>query len=695
MDTIRPSLPHDMAVSELVDARLWRSRLLDVLLRMVFLVGIVVAVPSMAYSATIGEWSVLVVDGVALVVAGVLAFATKLGYDARSIGFLVLAYVLGVFLFVVVGPVAGMYLIAVPVLTAILRGTRASVVALVVTGLTMVAFGFVPGLEPAVGDETIDNIGSWLTVTLNFMFVNAMITLSCGALLTRLESSLTISRRLAIAVEQSPNGIVIAEPDGTVAYANDNTLAYLEATGAEERPATLPELVRGAHPALPGEIPDTGWDATRTIDRSGGADRTTFALELRPTRDESGRRSQLVLIIRDITDERALQDQLSRSEKLQALGTLVGGTAHDFNNALTSIVGLAEHLRSDLRDPDHVVHVDDVLLATERASGIVRQLMAFGKQGSSAAPATDLVDTLTRALPLFRASVPAHLQLSLDAEPGVVAAIEPVEVHQAVANLVTNAAHAMAGDETGTITIRLRTLTESSPLRGETDRPVSCALLSVSDTGHGIEPAVMDRIFEPFFTTKSAEDGTGLGLASVHGAVSGLSGQIEVESEVGTGTTVSLYLPAPGAAPVAHQAPPDPSAEPRTPGPLPAGQEGARVLVVDDEPAIVTSIDRLLRRRGFRVTAIGDAHLALQLLADPAEPFDLVVSDVSMTAMSGIELVRRMREMHSDVPVVLMSGYGEAVLPEVREELGVGAILDKPFTTEQLVARVGDALGQA
>lgn len=691
MDRLRPDIGADPPEAELTETLRWRVRLLDVLLRTAFVLGAVVAVPSVAVSIAHSVWLVAVVDAVALLSVGVLAFRSAISYRVRAIGFLAVIYGLGGFLFAVIGPVAAMYLMAVPVLAAILLGTRPAVLALAANALGLVGLGLAPWFEPEMGYGGTDTAISWLIVTLNFMFANAILTLSCAAILARLEGSLRWSKRLSVAVEQSPDGIVIAEPDGTIVYANS---AATELFGdARLRSGTrLFDVFAGAHPPPPDDLADEDWRATMEVEPVGGEATRLLALTVSQTHAHPGNHAQLVAIVRDITAERTLQEQLGRSEKLQALGTLVGGTAHDFNNALTPIVGISQVLRSELTQPEHIAMIDDILLASDRANGVVRQLTQFGKHRSSRQAEVDLGEVLDRTMPLFRASVPAQLDLILDAEPGVTAAIDGVEVHQMVANLVSNAAHAMHDAPSGTITIRVRAAAGTVPGDAPTGGSKEMAQLSVLDQGHGIEPSVLPRVFDPFFTTKAPEVGTGLGLASVHGTVTALGGHVRVDSEVGEGTAVHLYLPRSPGSPAPAVESDGPRARPAPGGtPTSVGAPRARhVLLVDDEPAVVSSVTALLERQGIRVTATTDPAHALELLASGAD-LDVVLSDVSMATMNGIELARHIRRDHGTIPVVLMSGYGDSVRPEDRTELGLDLMLDKPFTVEALIATLARA----
>jgi signal transduction histidine kinase/ActR/RegA family two-component response regulator len=656
----------ESTVDELAAAAVWRSRLLDVLLLVAFGLGLVVAIPSIAYAVSVEQWAVVVVDVIALLAVAVLALVPSIPYRVRAISFLTVAYLLGVFLFVAVGPVLAAYFLAVPVLAAVLLGTRAAVVALGINAITTGLLGLVSPLEPlVVGDESMGATASWLLVVMNFVFVNALITLSTAALISRLERSLALNRRLAVAVERSPNGIAIADASGALVYVNS---AAVDLLGPEaSRARTLSELVPEVQPALPDPLPAGGHEGSIALVGDVGTIRV-LEVEIRRLRDTFGEgEAQQVAIVRDVTELRAMQDEMARSQRLQALGTLVGGTAHDFNNALGAVVGLSQLLRSDLDDAEQLAIVDDILLAADRARGVVGQLMAFGRVGSRPDESTDIGDVLAHELPLLATSMPRHVELVLDAADGLLVPLSPAEIHQVVTNLVTNACHALSGRSSGTVRVELTRIDDDA---------TPTARLTVTDDGHGIAPELLPTVFDPFVTTKPPGEGTGLGLASVHGIVTAAGGGVDISSTRGVGTTVEVVLPA---ALATRPTMPTTPVEGRTPA------EQTSLLIVDDEQLIVSSTSRLLERRGYRVTECTDPIEARELLETGAD-FDVILTDMSMPTMSGLALAQVVRTRLPDAAIVVMSGYGEVMTAEDRQRLGIAAAIDKPFTIDDLAA---------
>jgi len=405
----------------------------------------------------------------------------------------------------------------------------------------------------------------------------------------------------------------------------------------------------------------------------------------------SGARRLVCGIVVDMTERRQLEGQLRQAQKLEALGTLAGGIAHDFNNILTAILGNVEIARMEAPrgTPVHE-SLDEVHAAARRARDLVRRILTFSRPQDQSLRRVDPRAVVEEVARLLRATLPANVELRVQA-PGDLPAIlaDASQVHQAVMNLATNAWQAMEGGP-GRITLALnREALVSGELRPRGLEPGRYVRLDVVDTGKGIDPALLERIFEPFFTTKGAGTGTGLGLAMVHGIMKAHRGAVTLESEPGRGTTFRLFFPiAPSGA-----------AEDDALGPAarPAG-DGVRLLFVDDEAAIVRVVARSLERTGFRVTACGAPEQALVEFRRAPGAFDVVLTDLSMPGMSGLEFARAVLAERRDLPVILMSGRLTEADRQLAHELGVREVLSKPVTPDELAdavrrARVGPVVG--
>ncbi len=387
-------------------------------------------------------------------------------------------------------------------------------------------------------------------------------------------------------------------------------------------------------------------------------------------------------------DRAKLERQLRRAQKMEAIGTLAGGIAHDFNNVLAGIVGFAELARHDSGDPAAVrSHIDDVMAAAERARDLVRQILAFSSQQEQARQPVSLQRCLDEVLRLLRATIPTTVEIISDFESGTPAILaDPTQIHQIVTNLVTNAWHAI-GEHAGRIQVGIRAFrVDEDFARTHPDlRPGRYVRLTFTDNGCGMDSHTLERIFEPFFTTKETGRGTGLGLAMVHGIVKASDGAVSVYSEVGQGTTFHLYFPA-----IDLEVPSaDPIEEPRVDG------RGQRVLFIDDEQILASLGARFLSRLGYEPVAETDPVAALDRFA--AEPFDAVVTDLTMPQLSGLDVVRRLHQMRPGLPVLLTTGFSANLGDERAHALGFSELLIKPYTMQTLGAalkRAFAAVGQ-
>ena len=399
----------------------------------------------------------------------------------------------------------------------------------------------------------------------------------------------------------------------------------------------------------------------------------------------------LLTVLEDVSEQRraelrqaTLEAQLRQNQKLEALGTLAGGIAHDFNNILTAIVVNQELALMDSHDPEAVrQRLAEIGQASNRAKELVRQILTFSRQQQHERTRQYLQTTVSEALSLVRASLPATIEIIQDLAPDAPAVLADAgQVHQIVMNLCTNAAHAMR-DKPGCLAVRLggRVLDQAACDNRPPLRPGLHAMLTIADTGHGMEPAVLARIFEPFFTTKGPGEGTGLGLPMVHGIMRDHEGAIFVESQRGIGTTFELFFPAA-----------EPEATIATPAcdePILRGR-GESVLVIDDEPAICAAVGAMLGKLGYRVETFCDPQEGLARFQSAPHAFDLVLTDRTMPRLTGPELIAAARRLRPRVPALLMSGLNE---PE-DDAAGGYDFVSKPLDIallSQVVRRVLDA----
>lgn len=379
--------------------------------------------------------------------------------------------------------------------------------------------------------------------------------------------------------------------------------------------------------------------------------------------------------------------QLRQAQKLQAIGTLAGGIAHDFNNILASILGYSElALQKPGADARHRRYFEEILKAGNRAKELVRQILLFSRQAEQDIAPLHPHLVVKEVLAMVRVSRPANVDIRhhIDGDAGMVLA-DPLQLHQAVLHLCNNALHAVR-DTGGVIELRIepvRVAEGTDAPRGDV-APGDYVLITVSDTGSGMDASTLDRIFDPFFTTKDIGEGTGLGLSMVHGIVTSIGGVITAQSAPRQGTTIRVYLPRCARAEDAENAAPRHG---------PRGNE--RVLVVDDEAPLVILWTELLEQLGYRVTSFADPRAAHDAFRIDPESFDMALLDQRMPGMEGSELARRLLELRPDLPIIIATGFSESITAETAKAIGVRDVVLKPILGSDLGAAVRRALDGA
>lgn len=395
-----------------------------------------------------------------------------------------------------------------------------------------------------------------------------------------------------------------------------------------------------------------------------------------PVYDAAGQVVRIIGTAEDITDRRQLEEQFHQSQKMQAIGQLAAGVAHDFNNILAAILGNAQLGLQDTPGTHPARHsLEEISKASVRGKSLVQQILAFTQQQRQERQVIELGQTVQEAVSLLRAIIPSTVEIviTLDAAAPTVLA-DATQVNQVIVNLCTNAWHAL-DDQPGRIELKVESVyldaTAAGRLAGM--RPGRVACISVTDNGKGMDAATLDCIFDPFFTTKEPDKGTGLGLSVVHGIVRGHDGAIAVDSQPGRGTTFRVYFPA--AAPLA---------QPRAPAPALQQGAGQHILYLDDEEPLVFLAQRMLERLGYRVTGFtrpADAMNAFR--AHPAQ-FDLAITDLNMPGMSGLRVAADLLKLRPDMPVALCSGHVSEELRQQATQVGIRKVLYKPNTMEEL-----------
>lgn len=497
--------------------------------------------------------------------------------------------------------------------------------------------------------------------------------------------------RLATAVEQGAESIIITDRKGHIEYVNpafEQTFGHAreEITGRNFRMFKSDKHKEAFYREMWNIITHGQVWTGRVINRKKGGQICEFETTISPIRDASGSIINFVSVNRDVTHELQMERQLRQAQKMEAIGTLAAGISHDFNNILTAIFGNVQLARMDIPEDSPILSkLDNVLFAANRAKDLVMQVLTFCRQTEHEKKPLQISLIVKEALNLLRASIPAtiEIQQKIKSKPGVVLA-DPTQMHQVLMNLCANAAGAMR-EKGGMLEVVLENMDidEDCAIRLPDLKPGSYLRLSVCDTGHGMSPEVTDRIFEPFYTTKNPGEGTGMGLAVVHGIVRSHGGAVHVRSEMEKGTVFHVYLPQVSAPEKKKEASEMIEA-------LPEGHE--HILFVDDEKHLQEVFRDMLKYLGYKVVAETDSIKALELFRAEPDKFDIVITDQTMPNMTGEELATELMRIRPDIPIILCTGYSEQMNEDKAREMGIKRFLMKPFVISKIANAVRQVL---
>jgi PAS domain S-box-containing protein len=505
-----------------------------------------------------------------------------------------------------------------------------------------------------------------------------------------LQTEIAQRLRLVAAVEQAGEGVVILDPEGFIDYVNpafENMSGYARADllgksyydllggdgNDQELKKKLQDIVQAKG----------AWNGHVNRRKKDGP---SYELDITfsPIREESGEVMNYLAVERDVTGEVRLQQHLRQMQKMEAMGTLAGGIAHDLNNLLNPIFINTELVLLDAPLEDRMrQYLQMVLQAAERGRNLVKQIITFSRQKEKERKPTKLEPLIKEALNFLRSTIPQTVEIreNIQKETASILA-DPTQIHQVVMNLFSNASYAMR-ERGGVLEVNLTEveIDEDMALHYPDFTPGPYLRLTVTDTGQGMTREVMERAFDPFFTTKKPGEGSGMGLSVVHGIVRSHRGAITAYSEVGKGTTFNIFFPRLGAESF-------PSEVSRVP--LASGRE--RILLVDDEEAQVESVRNMLERLGYRVVAKTDSVEALALFQENPHWFDLVVTDQTMPHMTGVKLAEEILRIRPDLPVILCTGFSETVDANGAQASGICQFLMKPFSVREMADIIRRAL---
>jgi len=416
-------------------------------------------------------------------------------------------------------------------------------------------------------------------------------------------------------------------------------------------------------------------------------DKSVFPVMVRLwlVRDPKGEPLRLLKLVRDVTEQTRLEIQLRQAQKMESIGTLAGGIAHDFNNILGAIIGYAQLARYNIKDQEKALaDIEHVLTASNRAKDLVRHILGFSRLTEHRMQPIQLHHIVKEALKLIRASLPSTIEIRQDiSTEGTSMMADPTEIHQVLMNFCTNSLHAM--ESTGgvlEVTLKPVDFTGDDTREFPDLKPGSYIRLTVSDTGCGIDPRHIDRIFDPYFTTKEKDTGTGLGLAVVHGIIKNHGGAVQVKSTLNQGTSMTVMLPRLEAKKV----------ETKQAGasPLPTGKES--ILFVDDETSLVEIEKMMLQRLGYRVVTESSSLKAFNIFINRSDDFDMVITDMTMPEMTGLELARGISAIRKDIPIILCTGYNNKITEDIARDAGISRILMKPLEIREFSQAIRDLL---
>ncbi len=416
-----------------------------------------------------------------------------------------------------------------------------------------------------------------------------------------------------------------------------------------------------------------------------------FNVTSAPIMDQNGEPAFIVHIVKDITAEKQIEEELFQIRKMKAVGTLAGGIAHHFNNILAIILGYADLIKSEIPASNPAqMKIDHIIKAGTRATELVSQILSYSRQGEEVEQAFQPAAIIKEALNFIRGTLPATIDIQAEIDPdcgGI--RVNPNNFHQLIVDLCTNAFHAM-GEGKGVLTVKLSRLelTAKDLIREKGISAGPFVMLQVGDTGHGMDQATAARIFEPYFTTKDVGKGTGMGLSLVHGIAKGCGGFIQVESEPGQGSVFRLYFPVvkePALEVVAEEA--------EKQAPSPKGNE--RVLLVDDDESVASLFKDCLETLGYQVTANCSSEKTLEVFHASPTSFDLMVTDQTMPGLSGVELAEKILEIRPDLPIILCTGHSAFISEKKAKDIGIKKYLMKPVSMNDFAITVREVLDKS
>ncbi len=700
--------------------RYWQERLLMIFVFVGAVFGFFVYLPSVALAIKEDLWSVAVADTIIYAWVVVFFFRRSISFVVRAVTVSLIGYILGMVLLLTIGPFGGgpVWLFAFPVIVAILLGFRMSLIALAVNAVTLIIIGILLQFGFVDWDYSTTNpVEKWVVIGLNFMLLNSVVTISIALISEGIQDLLKRQKSMLDSLEKSeekfrvlfefaPDAYYLSNLEGTFIAGNRSAEELLGYTKEElvgkkflelnlSSPDQLPKVLELLGKNVKGKA--TGPDEFM-LNRKNGE---TVLVEIRTLPTEIEGQDIVLGIARDVSERKRLEISLHKAEKMEAIGTLAGGVAHDLNNILGGLVGYPELLLMQIpQDSPLRENILAIQKSGERAAAVVQDLLTLARRGVVATEVVNLNQVVSEYLQspeyekLQSHHPGVHLETHLDQNILNILG-SPTHLSKTIMNLISNAAEAMS--DRGKITVSTENLYIDRPIRGyDNVKEGDYVVLTISDTGTGISPDDIGKIFEPFYTKKKmGRSGTGLGMAVVWGTVKDHNGYIDVQStegkarpprlsarDGGQGTTFTLYFPV-----TRKQLPEDKShlaiESYRS--------NGESVLIVDDVEEQRQLGSSMLRKLGYSVVSVSSGEEAVEYLK--TNKVDLLVLDMIMDpGMDGLDTYKKIIALHPGQKAIIASGFSETDSVKEVQNLGAGTYIRKPFSLEKIGLAVKEEL---
>ncbi len=684
---------------------LWRERIIFLIFFFASVFGPFALIPSLILSLKEGLLSIFILDSVAYIVVLVVLLSKKISLKQKTWVAFSIFYFLGTGLLFILGFYGAGYiwLFSAALIVGAMIGVRAANIALFINFLSMVSIGVYVAVGSPVWASAIENVvQKWVVMTVNFMFVNTLVTLLFATMLNNLKNALTRDQKTASELREKHEefiAILKASPDPVLVYDSLDHVQYLNNAFTATFGWRLSDVKGKRIPFIPegqqksscdlfvGKNNEVAEAAIRfeTTRYTKDGSLLNISLSAAPIKGNKGEMVGIVVNMKDITELKKMELNLQQAQKMESIGKLAGGIAHDFNNILFPILGHTEMLLNDTSN-DNVFHtkLEKIYSAALRAKDLVKQILTFSRQESSELKLMKMQPIVKEALKLIRSSISTTIEMKQNIREncGLVKA-DPTQIHQVIMNLTTNAFHAME-EKGGELKVNLKEVQlGESEITTMDMTPGVYALLTVADTGQGMDKSLIKKIFDPFFTTKHVGKGTGMGLSVVHGIVKNMEGAIQVNSEPGIGTEFFVYLP------LANNS----SKEEKTQPEKPFFQNGTeRILLIDDEEEILIMQKMLLESLGYQVTSYISSIKALEAFRAAPDEFDMVITDTAMPKMPGDRLSFELIKICPGIPILLCTGFSKTMSEEKATSLGIKGFLLKPVALKDFSHKIREVL---